>query len=133
MNTLSKPAAPTTSATALARTFAFGSLDAYCLALEALVRGEGVARKIPRGYAPLRDQLSRALQSAYLQTCEGAARSGADRRARLGSARAEAGEAAAALVAVAELSLGERGEVEAVIELLARLCATLVGLGRKAR
>ena len=77
------PAAPTTFAQAFAHT----SLDAFHLALEALVRGEAIARKLPRGYGPLRDQLSRALQSAYLQTCEGAARSGADRRARLGSAR----------------------------------------------
>jgi four helix bundle protein len=125
------PAAPTPSATAYARAFAFTSLDAFRIALEALIRGEAIARKLPRGYAPLRDQLSRALQSAYLQTCEGAARGGADRRARLGSARAEAGEAAAALVAIAELSLGDRAEIEAVIELLGRLCATLVGLGRK--
>ena len=122
------PAAPPTFAQAFAHT----SLDAFRLALEALVRGEAIARKLLRGYGPLRDQLSRALQSAYLQTCEGAARRGADRRARLGSARAEAGEAAAALVAIAELSLGERAEVESVIELLGRLCATLVGLARKA-
>ena len=126
------PAAPTTFATAFAKAFAHTSLDAFQLALAALVRGEAIARKLPRGYGPLRDQLSPALQSAYLQTCEGAARRGADRRARLGSARAEAGEAAAALVAIAELSLGERAEVESVIELLGRLCATLVGLTRKA-
>ena len=122
------PAVPTT----FAKAFAHTSLDAYRIALEALKRGEAIARKLPRGYGPLRDQLSRALQSAFLQTCEGAARTGADRRARLASARAEAGEAAAALVAIAELSLGERAEIEAVIELLGRLCATLVGLGRKA-
>jgi hypothetical protein len=126
------PAAPTTFATAFGQAFAHASLDAFRLALEALVRGEAIARKLPRGYGPLRDQLSRELQSAYLQTCEGAARSGADRRARVGSARAEAGEAAAALVAITELSLGERAEVECVVELLGRLCATLAGLARKA-
>ncbi|MBK8999882.1 MAG: hypothetical protein IPM35_29545 [Myxococcales bacterium] len=43
------------------------SLDAHRIALEALVRGDAIARKLPRGYGPLRDQLSRALQSAYLQ------------------------------------------------------------------
>ena len=80
--------------------FAHTSLDAHRIALEALTRGDAIARRLPRGYGPLRDQLSRALQSAYLQTGEGAAKSGAERRVRLSSARAEAGEAAAALEAV---------------------------------
>ena len=111
--------------------FAHTSLDAYRIALEALSRGDRIARKLPRGYGPLRDQLTRALQSAYLQTCEGAAKSGADRRVRLGGARAEAGEAAAALMAVAELGLGGRTEAQEVIALLGRLCATLTGLCRK--
>ncbi len=112
--------------------FAHTSLDAYRIALEALVRGDRIARQLPRGYGPLRDQLSRALQSAYLQTCEGAAKSGAERRVRLGSARAVAGEAAGALMAIAELGLGSRSESQAVIALLGRLCAALTGLCKKA-
>jgi four helix bundle protein len=112
--------------------FAHSALDAHRIALEALVRGDAIARKLPRGYGPLRDQLSRALQSAYLQTDEGAAKSGAERRVRLSSARAEAGEAAAALEAVVALGLGSRSEGQAVMVLLSRLCAMLTGLCNKA-
>lgn len=124
---------PATAAPASAETaFAHTSLDAYRIALEALIRGDAIARGLPRGYGPLRDQLSRALQSAYLQTCEGAAKQAGERRVRLSSARAEAGEAAAALMAVIELRLGSRSEAEAVVALLGRLCATLTGLCKKA-
>jgi hypothetical protein len=41
--------------------FAHTSLDACRIALEALARGDRVARKLPRGYGPLRDQLSLVL------------------------------------------------------------------------
>ena len=128
----SKPAAAAAAAAETVAVFAHTSLDAHRIALEALTRGEAIARRLPRGYGPLRDQLSRALQSAYLQTGEGAAKSGAERRVRLSSARAEAGEAAAALEAVVALGLGSRGEAHAVIVLLSRLCATLTGLCKKA-
>jgi four helix bundle protein len=116
-----------------AASFAHSSLDAYAIALDALVAGDRIARKLPRGYGPLRDQMARALQSAFLQTCEGAARNGADRKARLNGARAEAGEAAGALEAAAALGVAGRAEADAVIGLLARLCAALTGLIRKER
>ncbi len=128
----SKAAAAAPAAAETAAVFAHTSLDAHHIALEALTRGDALARRLPRGYGPLRDQLSRALQSAYLQTAEGAAKEGAERRVRLASARAEAGEAAAALEAIAALGLGSRGESMAVIMLLSRLCATLTGLCKKA-
>lgn len=135
MRPKSESSFPAAAAAAPAETvavFAHTSLDAHRIALEALVRGDAIARRLPRGYGPLRDQLSRALQSAYLQTDEGAAKSGAERRVRLGSARAEAGEAAAALEAVVALGLGSRGEAQAVMVLLSRLCAMLTGLCKKA-
>ena len=72
--------------------FAHHSLRAFPVILEALVRGDGVAKKLPRGYAKLADQLRRALLGAYLQFTEGAAREGDDRKARLRCARAEAGD-----------------------------------------
>ena len=127
-----KPAAAARAAAETVAVFAHTSLDAHRIALEALVRGDAIARRLPRGYGPLRNQLSRALQSAYLQTGEGAAKSGAERRARLGSARAEAGEAACALEAVVALGLGSRERCHAVIVLLSRLCATLTGLCKAA-
>lgn len=105
-------------------------LDAFAVAREALVRGEGIARGLPRGYGTLCDQLRRALLSAYLQTAEAAHRSGADRAARFRGARGEAGEAAAALEAVEALVLAPRADVQAVLLLLGRLCAMLTRLGR---
>ena len=134
MNPRSKVPNATAAAPAEVETttgFAHTSLDAYRLALQALVHGDRIARGLPRGYGPLRDQLSRALESAYLQTCVGAAKRGGERRVRLGSARAEAGEAAGAVVAVAELGLCNRSEAEAVSALLGRLCATLTGLSNR--
>jgi len=60
--------------------------------LDALEIGVEVAEVLPRGHSDFADQLRRALQGAYLQTCEGAARRGKDRIARLRAARAEAGD-----------------------------------------
>jgi four helix bundle protein len=100
------------------------------VAREALVRSDAIVGRLPRGYGTLSDQLRRALLSAYLQTAEGAHRSGADRLARFRGARGEAGEAAAALEAVAALGLGPAMEVQQVLDLLARLCAMLTRLTR---
>ena len=123
----SKPAAAAAAAAEPVAVFSHTSLDAHRIALEALTREDAIARRLPRGYGPLRDQLSRALQSACLQTGEGASKSGGERRVRLSSARAEAGEAAAALEAVVALGLGSRSEAQAVTILLSRLCAALTG------
>lgn len=110
--------------------FAHTRLAAYHVMLEALVRGDAVARELPRGYAKLADQLRRALLGAFLQFAEGAARDGADRKARLRCARAEAGEAAAALDATRALHLAPSGEPEHVIALLDRFAAMATGLGQ---
>lgn len=67
--------------------FAHDRLDAYPVIREALVRGDAIARGLPRGYAKLADQLRRELLGAFLQFVEGAARDGDDRKARLRSAR----------------------------------------------
>ena len=70
---------------------------------------------------------------AFLQTSEAAGRAGADRRQRMRIARAEAGEAAAALEACERLGLLEAARVDEVLGLLWRLCAMLTQLSRKAR
>ena len=80
-------------------------LDAFQVARQALARGERVAKLLPRGYGSLKDQLRRALLSAYLGIAEAANRTGKDRLARFRCARAEAAEAAAALDAVLILEL----------------------------
>lgn len=110
--------------------FAHSRLEAYQVVREALIRGDALAGAFPRGYGRLADQLRRALQGAFLQFVEGAAREGADRRSRLRCARAEAGEAAAALDAAQALGLAAATEAEHVIALLGRFAAMVTGLGR---
>jgi four helix bundle protein len=113
--------------------FEHHGLDAFEVALEALEQGDAIVRSLPRGYGTLADQLRRALQGAYLQTIEAVARSGADRLSRFRCARAEAGEAAGALEAIARLGLAAQAEVDLVLELLWRLCAMLHRLGKLRR
>jgi four helix bundle protein len=105
-------------------------LDAFQVARQALACGERVAKVLPRGYGSLKDQLRRALLSAYLGVAEAANRTGKDRLARFRCARAEAAEAAAALDAVIVLELAPVAEVREVIHLLARLAAMLTKLAR---
>jgi len=122
------------SRTETGRHFDHHRLDAYRVALEAMVAGDRIAQKLPRGYGKLKDQLQRALQGAFLQTTEAAARTGADRRARFRSARAEAGEAAGALEGLVALGVADANEVAQVHQLLWRLCAMLcrlAGIGRR--
>jgi four helix bundle protein len=113
--------------------FAHDRLDAYRVAREALLQGDAIARALPRGYAPLADQLRRAQLSAFLGVAEAASRSGADRLARFRCARGEASEAAAALDAVMALGLAPREQVEPVVELLSRLYAMLTRLAKAGR
>lgn len=108
--------------------FDYQRLDAYQVALEALVEGDGLARQLPRGYGKLTDQLRRALLSAHLGVAEAASRTGADRRARFRCSRGEASEAAAALEAVLALQLAPAERVEPILHLLGRLCAMLTRL-----
>ena len=108
--------------------FPHHGLDAYDVALEALTKADALAKKLPRGYGPLSDQLRRASQSAFLQLSEGAARSGADRAQRLRGARAEACEAAACVEALGRLGLATAAEVGGLLQLLGRLAAMLTKL-----
>ena len=109
--------------------FAHHRLDAFHVARSALVAGDALVRKLPRGYGPLGDQMRRALLGAYLQLTEAAARDGNDRRQRFRWARAEANEAAAAVEAAWALGLVGEAEVHAVLADLDRLTAMLTRLG----
>ena len=113
--------------------FAHDRLDAYSVAREARILGDGIARALPRGYGPLADPLRRALLSAFLGVAEAASRTGADRLSRFRCARGEASEAAAALEAVMLLDLAPRHQVEPVIALLGRLYAMLTRLAKAGR
>ena len=79
--------------------FAHHRLDAFHTAKRALVMGDALVRKLPRGYGPLADQMRRALLGTYLQLTEAAARDGNDRRQRFRCARGECNEAAEAVEA----------------------------------
>ncbi len=109
------------------------SLDAYHVALEALVKGMAICNNLPRGYGKLKDQAVRALQGAFTQTTEASARTGADRLARYRSARAEAGEAAGLLEAFEQLRIADAAEVDEVLALLWRLAAMLYQLAKLKR
>jgi|JI10StandDraft_1071094.scaffolds.fasta_scaffold671601_1 four helix bundle protein len=113
--------------------FPHHALDAYWVSLDALVQADALAKKLPRGYGPLADQLRRASQSAFLQLSEGAARSGADRAQRLRCARAEACEAAACVEALGRLNLATADEVANLLQLLGRLSAMLLRLASAGR
>jgi four helix bundle protein len=108
--------------------FAHHRLDAFHVAKDALVGGDALVRKLPRGYRPLADQTRRALLGAYLQLTEAAARDGNDRRQRFRCARGECNEAAAAIEGALALGLVAEAEANAVLVQLDRLAAMLTGL-----
>ena len=108
--------------------FAHHRLDAFHTAKSALVRGDELVRKLPRGYGPLADQMRRALLGAYLQLAEASAREGNDRRQRFRCARGECNEAAAAVEGAFALGLIAEEEATAVLAELDRLAAMLTKL-----
>ena len=114
-------------------TFDHHRLDAFHVAREALRLGDAIARRLPRGYATLADQLRRALLAAYLGVAEASSRQGHDRMARFRCARGEASEAAAALEAVVVLHLAPQDEIRPVLVLCDRLWAMLTRLSGAAR
>jgi four helix bundle protein len=78
--------------------------------------GDAIARRLPRGYTNLSDQLRRALLAAYLGIAEASGRQGQDRLARFRCARGEAAEAAAAVEVVQILALAPAHETQAVLD-----------------
>ena len=104
------------------------NLDAFQVARQALVEGEALAVKLPRGYATLADRNpARAAARVPRRKCN-ASRSIAramTRQARFRAALGEASEAAAGLEAVIALRLLPEPRVTPVIALLGRLCAML--------
>ncbi len=109
--------------------FAHHRLDAFHIAKRALVAGDALVRKLPRGYGPLADQMRRALLGTYLQLTEAAARDGNDRRQRFRCARGECNEAAAAIEGALALGLVTEVEAGPVLEDLDRVAAMLTKLG----
>lgn len=109
--------------------FSHHRLDAFHVSRDALVAGDVLVKKLPRGYGALADQMRRALLGAYLNLTEAAARDGNDRRQRFRCARAECNEAAAAVEAAVALGLVPEAEDNGVLGNLDRLAAMLSRLG----
>jgi four helix bundle protein len=110
-------------------TFSHHRLDAFHVALAALVACDAIVKAMPRGYGPLADQLRRVSQGAYLRLTEAAAREGADAKNRFRIARGESNEAGAAVEAVRALKLVDEGACNDAIKLLVRLSSMLTRLG----
>lgn len=101
------------------------ALSAYQVILNALVRGEAIARTLPSEHAELSEQMRRSLRGAFLGFVDGASLQGAERESRLSFARAEAGEAASRIAAARALALTPSGEPERVVGLLDRFSSML--------
>ena len=110
--------------------FDYELLDVTKVARETLRRVNKLAKSLPRGNASLADQMTRAIDSAWLQGAEAAGRRGADARCKYRGAYAECGEAAAAVEAAMIKELVDTQEATEIRVLLARQCAMLKGLAK---
>jgi four helix bundle protein len=125
---------PTTNESTTRRwTFDHHHLVAFDISKKAMVLGMRISADLPKGYGKLKDQLERALQGAFTQTTEAAARTGQDRRTRFRIARAEAGEAAGILEGLVDLGVTHPARADAVLELLWRLSGLLYRLANPKR
>ena len=104
-------------------------LDAYQCSIKFLGLSMALLADIPRGYAPLADQLKRASMSIPLQIAEGAGkRSQADCRRFFDYARGSAMECAAVLDVMQECRFGNGSQIAAGKGLLDRIAAMLTKL-----
>jgi four helix bundle protein len=124
---------PTTNESTTRWSFDHHRLDAFAISKDAMVMGMRISADLPKGYGKLKDQLERALQGAFTQTTEAAARSGQDRRSRFRIARAEAGEAAGILEGLIALGVTHPDRADPVLELLWRLSGILYRLANPRR
>ena len=109
----------------------FQKLDVYRCAVEFLARAVDLSTRLPKGYAPLADQLRRAALSGPLNIAEAAGRTSEKDGARhYGIARGSAMECAAILDALRVLSVLTEEEHQTAVELLARMVAMLTKLCR---
>lgn len=109
----------------------FQRLDVYQRAVEFLALTADLVPDIPRGNAPLVDQLRRAATSIPLNIAEAAGRTGeADAARAYAIARGSAMECAAVLDALVVLELVDRDRQERGLELLERIVAMLTKLCR---
>ena len=110
-------------------TFPHHRLDVYRVSLEALEATATLVQRVPRGYGYATNQLKRAALSTVLSIAEGASRkTSRDKRYRYEIGRAECGEAAAVVEALAVLKLVPTDEATRLMNLQARVAAMLTRL-----
>ena len=104
-------------------------LDVYQCSIKFLGLSMVLITDIPRGYAPLGDQLKRASMGIPLQIAEGAGkRSQADCRRFFDYARGSAMECSAVLDVMRECKFGNASQIDAGKNLLDRIAAMLTKL-----
>ena len=106
-------------------------LDAYQVALEFCQLALKIARKLPRGFAPLADQLRRAAASVPLNIAEGVGKTTPAERIHVHRiARGEALECAAALDVVRLLAVVDPTEIDRAKESITRVVSMLTRMTR---
>ncbi len=111
--------------------FGFQRLDVYRCAIQFLAAAAPLAGAVPKGYAPLADQLRRAALSVPLNIAEASGRVGGDARRAYAIARGSTLECAAILDAAETLGFGEAAQLAKPRELLDRMVAMLTVLVRE--
>jgi four helix bundle protein len=106
-------------------------LDVYHLALDFLVRANGIIESLPRGRSHLADQFTRASTSIVLNVSEGAGRlSKPDKRRYYLTARGSATESAALLDICLRLELIDQAQHKAAKEMIVRIVSMLIRLAQ---
>lgn len=108
------------------------NLDVYNVALDFLIKANGVLERLPRGRGHLADQLTRASTSIVLNIAEGAGKySGPDKRRYFLSAMGSTTECAAIFDILQRLKLVEPEEHRDAKTMLDRVAAMLVKLAKR--
>jgi four helix bundle protein len=106
----------------------FQSLDVYRCAIRFLALSSTLARRVPRGYSELADQLRRAALSVPLNIAEGSGKTDRDAVRFYTIARGSALECAAIVDAMEALGFAANDELGEARELLERTVAMLTRL-----
>jgi four helix bundle protein len=111
--------------------FGFRRLDVYRCSISFLGPAAAVAERIPRGYAPLADQLRRAAISVPLNIAEGNGKFEQDACRFYTIARGSALECAAIMDVLETLGFAPANEIAPLRDMLERVVSMLSGMLRR--